>query len=178
MAEYVERHAIAARLTAAVNDTISKLPDNPYGAMATYLQETRAQTVAPVPAVEAGAQLLPGIEAYLTQHDIYQKLDALVKELVAQTPEDPIDFLVQRFQAMGSQFTTVAQIRETFVDFFEKKAAHTLWPSSPVVPHDDPTLLFINAGMNQFKPLFLVRCEEGTAMSKLKRAAKIGRAHV
>ena len=65
---------------------------------ATYLQETRAQTVAPVPAVEAGAQLLPGIEAYLTQHDIYQKLDALVKELVAQTPEDPIDFLVQRFQ--------------------------------------------------------------------------------
>ena len=46
---------------------------------ATYLQETRAQTVAPVPAVEAGAQLLPGIEAYLTQHDIYQKLDALVE---------------------------------------------------------------------------------------------------
>ena len=72
---------------------------------------------------------------------------------------------------MGSQFTTVAQIRETFVDFFEKKAAHTRWPSSPVVPHDDPTLLFINAGMNQFKPLFLGRCQEGTAMSKLKRAA-------
>ena len=72
---------------------------------------------------------------------------------------------------MGAQFTTVAQIRETFVDFFEKKAAHTRWPSSPVVPHDDPTLLFINAGMNQFKPLFLGRCQEGTAMSKLKRAA-------
>ena len=72
---------------------------------------------------------------------------------------------------MGSRFTTVAQIRETFVDFFEKKAAHTRWPSSPVVPHDDPTLLFINAGMNQFKPLFLGRCQEGTAMSKLKRAA-------
>jgi hypothetical protein len=80
---------------------------------------------------------------------------------------------------MGSQFTTVAQIRETFVDFFEKKAAHTRWPSSPVVPHDDPTLLFINAGMNQFKPLFLGRCEEGTAMSKLKRRGRLksGRAH-
>ena len=33
MAAYEERHAIAATLTAAVNDTISKLPDNPYGAM-------------------------------------------------------------------------------------------------------------------------------------------------
>lgn len=65
---------------------------------ATYLQETRTQTVAPVPTPEAGAQLLPGIEAYLTQHDVYQKLDALVKELVARQPEDPIDFLVQRFK--------------------------------------------------------------------------------
>ena len=65
---------------------------------ATYLQETRTQTVAPVPTPEAGAQLLPGIEAYLTQHDVYQKLDALVKELVARQPENPIDFLVQHFQ--------------------------------------------------------------------------------
>ena len=63
------------------------------------------------------------------------------------------------------------RIRETFIGFFEKKHAHTFVPSSPCVPHDDPTLLFANAGMNQFKPLFLGRCEEGTAMSKLKRAA-------
>ena len=46
-------------------------------------------------------------------------------------------------------------MRRKFVEFFETRAAHTHWPSSPVVPHDDPTLLFINAGMNQFKPVFL-----------------------
>jgi alanyl-tRNA synthetase len=43
---------------------------------------------------------------------------------------------------------------ETFTKFFESKS-HTRWSSSPVVPVDDPTLLFANAGMNQFKPVFL-----------------------
>jgi len=46
------------------------------------------------------------------------------------------------------------EIRRRFIEYFRDQK-HAVIPSSPVVPHDDPTLLFTNAGMNQFKDVFL-----------------------
>jgi len=62
------------------------------------------------------------------------------------------------------------KVRETYINFFREKHGHTFWASSPCVPHDDPTLLFTNAGMNQYKPLFLGTCDPNNEMSKLKMA--------
>jgi alanyl-tRNA synthetase len=46
------------------------------------------------------------------------------------------------------------QIRRQFLDFFKEKG-HTIVPSASLLPHNDPTLIFTNAGMNQFKDVFL-----------------------
>jgi len=58
-----------------------------------------------------------------------------------------------------------SEIRETFLEFFKSKS-HKIVPSAPIVNKNDPTLMFTNAGMNQFKDFFL-----GHAISESPRIA-------
>lgn len=60
-------------------------------------------------------------------------------------------------------------MRNTFLDYFKSKG-HTFVPSSSVIPYDDPTLLFANAGMNQYKPIFLGTVDPASDFYSLKRA--------
>lgn len=69
------------------------------------------------------------------------------------------------------------EIRQQFLQYF-KKNTHTVVPSSPVVPHDDPSLLFINAGMNQFKDVFLGKTQRDyTRAASSQKCIRVGGKH-
>ncbi|XP_018310345.1 alanine--tRNA ligase, cytoplasmic isoform X2 [Mycetomoellerius zeteki] len=67
-----------------------------------------------------------------------------------------------------SNNTNANQIRQTYINFFRHKE-HEYVHSSSTIPHDDPTLLFTNAGMNQFKPIFLGTVDPNSDMAKWVR---------
>jgi len=64
---------------------------------------------------------------------------------------------------------TANEVRKQFLDFF-KEREHPYFHSSSTIPHDDPTLLFANAGMNQFKSIFVGTIDPSSPMAKLKSA--------
>jgi alanyl-tRNA synthetase len=69
------------------------------------------------------------------------------------------------------------EIRRNFLKYFKGKG-HAVIPSSPVVPHDDPTLLFTNAGMNQFKDVFLGKSRrEYTTATTSQKCIRVGGKH-
>jgi alanyl-tRNA synthetase len=72
---------------------------------------------------------------------------------------------------------TSAVVRQEFIDFFKAKQ-HAFIRSAPVVPQDDPTLLFTNAGMNQFKTIFLGENRDGlTRVANSQKCMRVSGKH-
>ena len=72
-----------------------------------------------------------------------------------------------RGEVVPAKLWSGTAVRNTFLNFMQSKG-HTFFPASPIT--GDPTLLFTNSGMVQFKPLFLSRVEKGSAFEGLKKA--------
>lgn len=76
-----------------------------------------------------------------------------------------------------SQSITSQNIRRAFLNYFKSKG-HSIISSSPVIPHDDPSLLFINAGMNQFKDVFLgASPRDYTRAATSQKCVRVGGKH-
>jgi alanyl-tRNA synthetase len=72
---------------------------------------------------------------------------------------------------------TSSEIRNTFLDFFSSKG-HQIVPSVPLVLKDDPSLLFVNAGMNPFKDIFLgLRKSENSKVANSQKCLRVSGKH-
>ncbi|RLD52994.1 MAG: alanine--tRNA ligase [Bacteroidetes bacterium] len=72
---------------------------------------------------------------------------------------------------------TSSEIRQSFLDFFKSKQ-HKIVPSAPMVMKDDPTLMFTNAGMNQFKEIFLGEAEiKGKRIADTQKCLRVSGKH-
>jgi alanyl-tRNA synthetase len=71
---------------------------------------------------------------------------------------------------MSTPVISVADIRKTFLDFFASKVI-PWWASSPLVPGNDPTLMFTNSGMVQFKDVFWAKTKEVMCVQRLFKPA-------
>tara|TARA_Y100000385_G_scaffold52975_1_gene50248 strand:+ start:12272 stop:14881 length:2610 start_codon:yes stop_codon:yes gene_type:complete len=72
---------------------------------------------------------------------------------------------------------TSSEIRNTFLDFFSSKGHHIV-PSAPLVLKDDPSLLFVNAGMNPFKDIFLgLRKSENSKVANSQKCLRVSGKH-
>ncbi|KAG5461912.1 MAG: hypothetical protein BJ554DRAFT_5823, partial [Olpidium bornovanus] len=107
---------------------------------------TSAACVFPVP--PPGAELTAARKSKQSRSPLRSMTAA-----AALAPPEPSGAAARR------QEWTSDRVRQTYVDFFADKHCHTRVPSSSSVPHDDPTLLFTNAGMNQVRRVaFVVAC--------------------
>lgn len=75
----------------------------------------------------------------------------------------------RQFTSKSNSIWTTNKVRETFINYFTNNHQHKFIPSSSVVPYQDESLLFTNAGMNQFKSIFLGTIDPKSPFSSLSR---------
>jgi alanyl-tRNA synthetase len=110
----------------------------------------------------SGSSSLAGLAAYQTRSSSFERSPT---SLFATSDDSSTP------SSSSSLAWPVSRVRKEFINFFTEKKEHRFVPSSPVVPLNDPTLLFANSGMCQFKPIFMGQLDPSSPLQGVKRAA-------